>query len=153
MAASRVRRTDPLQPLNRRRHRGGTTNSTERTVERAQRLQALERANRVRTARAGLKRRIAAGELTAAEVILSARWEIDTMPIAEVLGSQRHWGENRSRGFLARLGLCEGKTIGSMTARQRIASAAVLTRGQAVSGAHEHMSSCEQGGETVPPRG
>jgi hypothetical protein len=113
----------------------------------------LERANRVRSARAGLKRRIAAGELTAAEVILSARWEIETMPIAEVLGSQRHWGENRSRGFLARLGLCERKTIGSMTARQRIASAAVLTRGQAVSGAPGHMSSCAQGVETVPPRG
>ena len=107
------------------------TNSTESTVERAQRFQALERANRVRSARAELKRRIAAGELTAAEVILSSRWEIESMPIREVLLSQRHWGESRSRGFLARLGLREGKTIGSMTTRQRIALAAVLTRGQA----------------------
>ena len=129
------------------------TNSTERTVERAQRLQALERANRVRSARAQLKRRIGAGELTAAEVILSSRWEIETMPIGEVLGSQRHWGQSRSRGFLARLGLCEGKTIGSMTARQKIASAAVLTRGQDVSGAPEHMSSSEQAVEIVPPKG
>ncbi len=34
-----------------------------------QRLQALERANAVRLARAALKRRIAEGEVTAAEVI------------------------------------------------------------------------------------
>ena len=91
----------------------------------------MERANRVRSARAELKRRIAAGELTAAEVILSSRWEIESMSIREVLLSQRQWGESRSRGFLARLGLREGKTIGSMTTRQRIALAAVLTRGQA----------------------
>ncbi len=44
-----------------------------------QHLQALERANRVRLARAELKRRIADGEITAAEVLLStpgrpSRW-------------------------------------------------------------------------------
>jgi hypothetical protein len=113
----------------------------------------LERANRVRSARAQLKREIAAGELTAAEVILSSPWEIESMPIGEVLVSQRHWGESRSRGFLACLGLREGKTIGSMTARQRVASAAVLTRGQAVSRAPDRLSSCEQAIETVPSMG
>ena len=107
------------------------THSTERTIERAQRLQALERANRVRGARSELKRRIKAGELTVAEVILSSRWEIGGMPIKEVLLSQRHWGESRSRGFLTRLGLREGKTVGSLTTRQRITLAAVLTGGQA----------------------
>ena len=117
------------------------TNSTERTVERAQRLQALERANRVRSARAQLKRRIAADELTAAEVILSSRWEIDSMTIGELLLSQRHWGVVRSRGFLARLGLGEGKTIGSMTARQRIASAALLAGGSGASPEPDRMSS------------
>jgi hypothetical protein len=105
---------------------------SKRTIDGAQRLQALERANQVRSARAQLKRRIATGELTAAEVILSSRWEIESMPIGEVLISQRHWGEGRSRGFLARLGLLEAKTIGSMTPRQRVASAAVLTRGHAM---------------------
>lgn len=104
-------------------------NSTRRSADRAQRLEALERANRVRSARAQLKRQIAAGELAAADVILSCRWEVDGMLIGEVLISQRHWGESRSRGFLARLGLHEGKTVGSMTTRQRVASAAVLARG------------------------
>jgi hypothetical protein len=103
--------------------------STERTTGGEQRLQALERANRVRSARSQLKRRLATGELTAAEVILSSRWEIDRMPIGEVLICQRHWGVSRSHGFLAGLGLREDKTVGSMTARQRIALAALLTRG------------------------
>lgn len=115
-------------------------NSTARTIDGAQKLQALERANRVRSARAQLKRRIAADELTAAEVILNSRWEFDSMTIGELLRSQRHWGAIRSRGFLARLGLGEGKTIGSTTARQRIALAAVLSRGQAASRQPDHMS-------------
>ncbi len=97
----------------------------------AQRLHALERANRVRSARAQLKRRIAAGELTAAEVILSSRWEVERMPIGELLISQRHWGEGRCGGFLAGLGLHETKTVGSMTTRQRTATAAMLTRADA----------------------
>jgi hypothetical protein len=36
----------------------------------------LQRANRVRSARAKVEHRIAAGELTAAKIILSSRWEI-----------------------------------------------------------------------------
>jgi hypothetical protein len=105
--------------------------STARIVP-AQRLHALERANQVRGARAQLKRRIATGDLAAGEVILSSRWEIQKMPIGELLISQRHWGERRCRTFLAPLGLRETKTLGSMTERQRIVTAAVLTRGQAV---------------------
>jgi hypothetical protein len=100
---------------------------------RAQRLGALERANRVRSARAELKRHIAAGELTAAQVILSCPWETEGMLIAELLVSQRHWGNGRCRGFLAGLGMGETKTIGSMTPRQRIAASAVLTRNHAIS--------------------
>jgi hypothetical protein len=96
------------------------------TVDTSQRLRALERGHRVRSARARLKREIAAGELTAAEVILSPGREIEGMPIAGVLLSQRRWGEDRCRGFLAGLGMSEAKTIGSMTERQRIATAAVL---------------------------
>lgn len=104
------------------------TKSTERRVDGSQRLRALERANQVRTARSRVKAQIAAGELTAAEVILCARWEMERMPISEVLGSQAHWGAVRSRGFLAGLHLAEAKTIGSMTERQRLTVAAALSR-------------------------
>jgi hypothetical protein len=106
----------------------GINKSTERPVGGSQRLRALERANRVRIARSRIKAQIAAGELTAAQVILSARWESERMPISEVLGSQPQWGAVRSRGFLAGLHMPETKTIGSMTERQRLTVAAALSR-------------------------
>jgi hypothetical protein len=96
-------------------------------IGRPQRVRALERANHVRSARAKVKRRIASGDLTAAEVILSHRWEIDTMPITEILSSQRQWGSGRSHQFLLGATMRENKQIGSMTERQRIAMAALLT--------------------------
>jgi hypothetical protein len=92
-----------------------------------QHVRALERANHVRSARATAKRRIARGELTAAEVILAHRWEFDTMPITEILISQRQWGRGRCHQFLLRLTIREDKEIGSMTQRQRTAAAALLT--------------------------
>jgi len=91
-----------------------------------QHLQALQRANRVRLARAELKRRIADGEVTAAEVILTSPWEVSSMAIGDVLMSQRRWGGTRCRKFLAMFRISETKTIGSLTERQRHALAAQL---------------------------
>ena len=50
-----------------------------------QHLQALQIANRVRLARAGLKRRVAGGETSAAEVILECPWESASMEISDLL--------------------------------------------------------------------
>jgi hypothetical protein len=91
-----------------------------------QHLRALQRANRVRLARADLKRRIAEGELSAAEVILSSPWEASSMAIGDVLMSQRRWGSTRCRKFLAMFQITEAKTVGSLTERQRAALAARL---------------------------
>src|SRR4051794_23098543 len=54
-----------------------------------QHMRALELANRVRLARADLKRRIATGDSNAAEVIVTCPWEATTMPVADLLMSQR----------------------------------------------------------------
>ena len=91
-----------------------------------QHLQALQRANRVRLARAELKRRIADGEVTAGEVILTSPWEASSMAIGDVLMSQRRWGGTRCRKFLAMFRISETKTVGSLTDRQRHALAAQL---------------------------
>jgi hypothetical protein len=95
-------------------------------VQPRQRLQALARANRIRQVRADLKRRIADGHVSAAEVILDHQSEVESMPLAQVLTSQRHWGNERCRRFLTPMRLSERKTIGSMTERQRLAVAAGL---------------------------
>jgi len=91
-----------------------------------QHLQALQRANRVRLARAELKRRIAEGEVTAADVILTSPWEASSMAIGDVLMSQRRWGGTRCRKFLAMFRISETKTVGSLTERQRHALAGQL---------------------------
>ncbi len=84
-----------------------------------QRLRALERANEIRLARAGLKRRIALGEVSAAQVILSRPAEVLSWPVGELLMSQRRWGSTRCRKFLSRNQIVETKPIGALTDRQR----------------------------------
>jgi hypothetical protein len=90
-------------------------------------MRALERANQVRLARAELKRRVAVSEVDVAEVILECPWEADSMAVADLLMSQRRWGQTRCRKFLAQIPMSEKKTIGSMTERQRLALAAMLS--------------------------
>jgi hypothetical protein len=93
---------------------------------RPQHLCALERANAVRVARAELKRRVARGDVDAVDVVLSPPWEADTMPVGELLMSQRRWGSSRARKILARLSMSETKSVGSMTDRQRLLLASLL---------------------------
>jgi hypothetical protein len=97
-----------------------------------QHLQALQRANAVRLARADLKRRVAEGDISAAEVILSAPWEADSMTVSDLLTSQRRWGNTRCRKFLQCVPMSETKTIGSMTDRQRRALAEMLATGEPI---------------------
>jgi hypothetical protein len=82
-------------------------------------MRALAQANRVRLARAELKRQVAEGEATAADVVLNCPWEAESMTIADLLMSQHRWGRSRCRRFLASIPMLETKTIGSMTDRQR----------------------------------
>jgi hypothetical protein len=97
-----------------------------RATNAPQHLRALDRANQVRLARAELKRDIAEGNRTVAEVITDCPWESESMTISDLLMSQHRWGRTRCRRFLASAGMLETKTIGSMTERQRGCLAARL---------------------------
>ena len=92
----------------------------------AQHLRALEHANRVRLARADLKRRVAAGNVRVSEVVLQCPWEAQSMELSELLMSQKRWGRERCRRLLLALGIPENKQMGTLTERQRIALAAML---------------------------
>ena len=92
-----------------------------------QHLRALEYANRVRLARARMKRKIAAGELPAADIVVSCPWQAHSMAISDLLMSQKRWGRTRCRRLLVSLGVPENKQVGTLTERQRLALAAVLT--------------------------
>jgi hypothetical protein len=102
-------------------------NATATIAPAPQYMRALERANEVRLARAELKRKVSIGEIDAAEVIMDCPWEARSMAVADLLMSQRRWGQTRCRKFLAQVPMSEKKTIGSMTDRQRRTLAAMLS--------------------------
>ena len=85
-----------------------------------QHMQALAHANRVRLARASLKRSVLAGQLDVVQVIRTCPWEVETMTVGELLRSQRRWGRTRARKFLLSLALSENKRLGTLTHRQRL---------------------------------
>lgn len=93
--------------------------TTASVIQAPQHMQALARANRVRLARAELKRSIARGDVEASEVIETCPWETESMTLAELLTSQRRWGRTRARKFLLALALSENKRLGTLTPRQR----------------------------------
>ena len=99
---------------------------TATTTQDPQRLRALERANQVRLARADLKRRIAAGKVPAASIIMDSPWEASSWSVGDLLMSQRRWGSTRCQKFLRSLDIAETKQIGTLTERQRVALAAHL---------------------------
>ena len=82
-----------------------------------------------------MKRQIAAGELSAAEVVLGCPWQAHSMSISDLLMSQKRWGRTRCRRLLVSLGVPENKQVGTLTDRQRIALAAVLAAKNAPAGA------------------
>jgi hypothetical protein len=91
-----------------------------------QHLRALEHANRVRLARAELKRRIASGDTRVADVVIECPWEADSMELSELLMSQKRWGRERCRRLLLVLGIPENKQVRTLTERQRVALSAML---------------------------
>jgi hypothetical protein len=84
-----------------------------------QREAALKRANEIRLARAALKRAIAVGDVSAAEVILGPPEEAMSWSVCELLRSQRRWGSQRCVKFLKRYEIPERKELGKLTERQR----------------------------------
>lgn len=91
-----------------------------------QHILALARANRVRLARAALKREVQAGTKPAQDVVRSCPWEAETMSVSELLRAQDRWGRTRTRKFLMPLALNENRQLGRLTLRQREALAGAL---------------------------
>lgn len=116
---------------------------TTATVAPAQHLRALEHANRVRLARAEMKRMVATGETSAADVVLDNPWHAESMAISELLMSQRRWGRARCRRLLLSLGIPENKRLGTLTERQRRVLAAMLSANTAppAPGTHPALAS------------
>ena len=118
-ALNRVPRTAPAKRIQHAPPANGRAAVVEPQHMEPQHMQALARANRVRLARAALKREIAAGRRSATEIVRECPWEAESMTIAELLASQRRWGKARSRKLIVSTGLTETKRLGTLTERQR----------------------------------
>jgi hypothetical protein len=105
------------------------TETAQNQQEPQQRMRALVQANAVRHARAELKRSIAQGETSAADIILRCPEVAQRWTIAEVLVAQHRWGTTRCRKFLQRHGINEMKAIGDLTDRQAGVLATALATG------------------------
>ncbi len=101
--------------------------STVAPVETPQHMEALAHANRVRLARAALKREIKTGSATAADVMRDCPLEVETMTVSELLRSQDRWGRSRVKKFLGQFeGVSESRELRRLTIRQRDLIAARL---------------------------
>jgi hypothetical protein len=124
-AASTIAPAHPLSVPRRRieptivEQQNGSAQTEPKPRGSSQCMQALARANKVRLARAALKRDISAGRRNITEVIMQSPWEAESMSLSELLCSQRRWGRARSRKLLSSTALSEGKRIGTLTERQR----------------------------------
>ena len=84
-----------------------------------QAMEALDRANEIRLARAQLRRELYAGTRTAASVILDGPVGSESWELGDMLMAQRRWGPRRLRRFLG-VGLPgEHRRIGTLTIRER----------------------------------
>lgn len=93
-----------------------------RTLE--QRLAALEEANRIRSYRAELKRRLRGGNVGAAAALEDP--DCDTMKVVDLLLALPTVGRVKANRALTRMRISPSKTIGGLSDRQRVELVAQL---------------------------
>jgi hypothetical protein len=94
----------------------------------AQRMEALERANRIRTARAQLKRDLKGGRASIDALLLSPPEWIWTAKVSELLLAVPKYGRVKVNRILSQCRVSPSKTVGGLTDRQRAELVALLRR-------------------------
>lgn len=85
----------------------------------AQQLDALRKANRVRSSRATVKRAVFDGAIDITEIIDDPPADVHGMKIHDLLLAQRGWGPTRVRRLMRACGISYAKTVGGLSIRQR----------------------------------
>jgi len=85
---------------------------------REQRLRALEQANKVRTARAKVKKELASGKIDLVQILTDPPARVRTARVREVLLVVPKIGSVRAGRILAQCGIAHSKTLGGLTDRQ-----------------------------------
>ena len=98
---------------------GGKARASVPGRSREQRLRALEQANEVRSARAKLKRQLAAGEIELAQLLAQPPACVRTARVRDLLLVLPKIGSVKAARILAHCGIAHSKTLGGLTERQR----------------------------------
>jgi hypothetical protein len=88
------------------------------TAANQQRHDALDHANAIRLGRAGIRRKLHARELTAAQVLADPPASVLSWPVGDMLSCQWRWGDKRTRTFLGLAGVSWHREIRMLTERQ-----------------------------------
>src|SRR4051795_11645607 len=93
-----------------------------------QRMDALQRANEIRTARAQLKRDLKAGRVTVHDLLLEPPEYVETAKVFDMLLAVPKYGRVKVGKILNVCRISPSKTIGGLSQRQRRELAAILRR-------------------------
>ncbi len=92
-------------------------NALERSLE--QRLDALERANEVRTKRAVLKKEMKRGRITIDSIIRNPPQYVETMKLIDLMLEMPKYGRVKVNKVMTSCRISPSKSIGGLTERQR----------------------------------
>ena len=93
-----------------------------------QRMEALQRANLIRTRRAQLKRDLKAGRVTVHDVLLEPPEYVETAKVVDLLLSVPKYGRVKANKILMQCRISPSKTIGGLSPRQRAELVGLLRR-------------------------
>jgi hypothetical protein len=93
-----------------------------------QRMDALQRANDIRTRRAQLKRDLKAGRVTIQSLLLDPPEYVETAKVFDMLLAVPKYGRVKANKILQQCRISPSKTIGGLSERQRAELVAMLRR-------------------------
>jgi hypothetical protein len=93
-----------------------------------QRMDALQRANEIRTRRASLKRDLKAGRTSIHELLLSPPEYLETAKVFDMLLAVPKYGRVKVNKILVQCRISPSKTIGGLSERQRTELVGLLRR-------------------------
>lgn len=103
-----------------------SSQAPERSLD--QRMEALRRANEIRSRRAQLKRDLKSGRVSITDVIAEPPDYVLTAKVFDMLMAVPKYGKVKATRFLNTCRISQGKTIGGLSERQRTELLEVLRR-------------------------
>lgn len=94
----------------------------------AQRMAALQEANRIRTRRAQLKRDLKAGRRNIADLLLEPPEWLETAKVAGIILAVPKIGRSKVNRILSQAAVSPSKTVAGLTHRQRIDLVGAIAR-------------------------